>query len=123
MLAGEDPAAIETIAQVRDLEDKPDAKLLSGYRSLAIIKARTVAGKRSGPEFERAYAVALNATLKPLPWAVVGNRVKEARMSAQVASPNVIIGAVEADIEPTVTKSHQISRDLAWALINSRLAL
>jgi hypothetical protein len=119
----QDQAALATLAQIRDLEDKPDAKLLSGVRTLAFIKARMATGQSAGPAFEQAYAQAYAASLAPLPWAVVGNRVKEAKTSAQIVTEALILGQIQANVEPAVSQSHQLSNELAWGLISSRLVL
>jgi subtilisin family serine protease len=124
MLSGtEDQAALATLAQIRELEDKPDAKLLSGLRAGAILKARAAAGPAIGPAFVEAYAKAYAESLAPLPWSVVGNRIKEAKSGAQLISEAIVLGTVEADIEPAVAKSHQLSNDLAWGLVGDRLTL
>lgn len=123
MLAGENQAALATVAKIRALEDKPDAKLLSGLRAEAVLKARIATGQASGPAFTAAYAKTYADSLKGLPWAVVGNRVKEAKSSAQIISADLIAGSVKAEIEPAVAKTHQIGDQLAASLISARLAL
>jgi hypothetical protein len=47
LLAGDDKGALATLAQIRDLEDKPDAKLLSGLRTKAMIAAHAETGQTS----------------------------------------------------------------------------
>ena len=84
-------AALETLGQIKALEDKPDAKLTSNARLEAVLKARIAAGQSSGPAFETAYAETLSAELKPLPWAVVGTRIKEIRSSTQLGSPTLYL--------------------------------
>jgi hypothetical protein len=123
LLAGDDKASITTLDQIRDLEDKPDAKLLSGLRTRAMIEARTTTGQSSGAAYDQAFAKAYAASLDPLPWAIVGNRVKEAKSSAEIMSPNLILGGVQAGIEPALAKTHSLSNDLAWGLISDRVAL
>jgi hypothetical protein len=124
MLSGsEDKGALATLAQIRALEDKPDARMLSGLRAEAILKARAAAGPAIGPAFAQTYAKAYAESLAPLPWSIVGNRIKEAKSSAQLISEAIVLGSIEADVEPAVAKSHQLSNDLAWGLISARLAL
>ncbi|SNT21947.1 Subtilase family protein [Granulicella rosea] len=123
LLAGDEKGALETLAQVRDLEDKPDAKLLAGVRTRAMIQAHADTGKTSGPDFLQAYGKDYYTALSALPWAVVGNRVKEAKSSAQLASEQLYLGSVQAGIEPAVAKTHALSSDLAWGLINLRYAI
>jgi subtilisin family serine protease len=123
LLAGDDKGALATLDQVRDLEDKPDAKLLSGLRTRAMIEARAGTGQSSGTAFDQAFAKTYAASLTPLPWAIVGNRVKEAKSSAEIVSPSLVLGSVQASIEPALDKSHKLSNDLAWGLISDRLTL
>ncbi len=123
LLANDDKAALTILPQLRDLEDKPDAKLLSGLRTKAMIDARASTGQTSGPPFEQAFAKAYAASLQPLPWPVVGNRIKEGKSSAEIMSSALVLGSVQAGVEPALAKTHQLSNDLAWALIADRLAL
>jgi subtilisin family serine protease len=123
LLAGDDKAALATIDQIRDAEDKPDAKLLSGVRTRAMIEARANTGQSSGAAFEQAFAKAYAASLEPLPWAIVGNRIMESKSSAEIYTPALVLGSVQASIEPAVAKSHQLSNDLAWGLIGDRVTL
>jgi subtilisin family serine protease len=123
LLAGDDKASLATLDQIRDLEDKPDAKLLSGLRARAMIEARATTGQSSGAIYDQAFAKAYAVSLDPLPWAVVGNRIKEAKSSAEIMSPNLILGSVQAGIEPALAKTHSLSNDLAWGLISDRVAL
>jgi subtilisin family serine protease len=123
LLAGDDKSALATLDQVRELEDKPDAKLLSGLRTRAMIAARASTGQSSGAAYEAAFAKAYAGALQPLPWAIVGNRVKESKSSAEIISPAIVLGSVQANIEPALAKTHQLGNDLAWALISDRLTL
>jgi subtilisin family serine protease len=124
LLAGnQDKEALETLAKIRDLEDKPDAKLLSGLQTKARIEARTTTGQSSGAAYEQEFAKLYAASLKPLPWTVVGNRIKENKSSAEIVTPALVLGSVKASMEPAVAKTHQLSNDLAWELIGSRVEL
>jgi subtilisin family serine protease len=123
LLAGDDKAALATLDQIRDLEDKPDAKLTSGMRTKAMIEARMSTGQSSGAVFEQAFAKNYAAGLAPLPWAIVGNRIKESKSSAEIYTPALVLGSVQANMDPAVAKSHQLSNDLAWGLIGDRVTL
>jgi len=119
----QDQAALATSAQIRALEDKPDSKLLSGGRVDAMLQARISTGAHSGHEYEQAFSENYAASLKPLPWAVVGTGLKEAKSSAELLAPGVVLGRVQAAMEPAVAKAHQLSNELAWDLISYRLIL
>jgi subtilisin family serine protease len=123
VLEGQDQAALATLAQIKALEDKPDAKLTSNARLEALLKARIASGQSSGPAFEQAYAAAFSAELTPLPWAVVGTRIKEMRSSIQIGSAPLYLGRVQADIEPALAKTHALGNDLAGALLQIRTSL
>jgi len=123
LLAGDDEAALKTIDRLRELQDKPDAKLLTGVQTAAIIQAAKETGKSSGPEFTAAYEKAYTAALKPLPWEVVGNRIKELKSNAEIVTPALIVGSIQANMDPAVAKSHQLSNDLAWGLIGARASI
>ena len=88
-----------------------------------MIEAQKATGQSSGPAYEKAYEKAYAAALKPLPWSVVGNLIKEEKSSAEIITPALVLGGVQASVEPAVAKSHQLSNDLAWGLIGDRLVL
>ena len=71
----------------------------------------------------QAFAKNYSDALKPLPWPIVGNRIKEAKSSAQIITAPLLLGSAQADIEPALAKSHQLSNDLAWGLVSLRLNL
>jgi hypothetical protein len=123
LLAGQNEAALATMAQIKALEDKPDAKLTSNARLEAVVKARVATGQTAGLAFEKAYADALSAELTPLPWSVVGTRIKEIRSSTQIGAASLYLGRVEADIEPALAKTHALSNDLAGTLLQLRVSL
>ncbi len=124
MLDGkQDQAAMTTIAQIRALEDKPDAKLLSGLRAEAIIKAHMATGQSAGPAYTQAFAKNYADALRPLPWALVANRIMQAKSGAQLVSDALVLGSIQGNIEPAVAKSHQLSNEFAWGLVSARLAL
>lgn len=123
VLAHEDKAALATSARIREIEDKPDAKLLSGLQVRSILEARDATGQSSGDAYMAAYAKKYADGLAALPWAVIGNRIKESKSSAEIVTPALVLGSIQANIEPALAKSHQLSNDLAWGLIGARLAL
>ncbi|MEI9964745.1 MAG: S8 family serine peptidase [Caulobacteraceae bacterium] len=122
MLAGQDAAALKTLNEIRAIEDKPDARLLSGVNAEAMLKAHAATGAWSGDAYAQAYGSAYAAALAPLPWAVVANRIKEAKSSAQILTDSLVLGRAQADIEPALAKSHQLSNELAWDLVGLRFA-
>jgi hypothetical protein len=123
LTGNQDKDALETLAKIHELEDKPDAKLLSGLQTKARIEARMATGQSSGAAYEQAFAKSYAASLKRLPWSIVGNRIKENKSSAEIVTPALVLGSVNASMEPAVAKTHQLSNDLAWELIGDRVVL
>jgi len=123
LAGGQDQAALDTLTRIKMLEDKADAKLVGHAILEALLKARIASGETAGPDIERAYAQTLSSELTPLPWVVVGTRIKETRSSAQLGAEPLYLGFVQANIEPALAKSHALSNDLAGALLQVRLEL
>jgi hypothetical protein len=124
MLAGAGPETLTPLLdRVRDLQDKPDAKLLSGLFTRAILAARTDAGATSGPAFEAAFSKRYAAAIAPLPWAVVGTSLKESKSSFDIVTPALVLGQVQAGLDPAVAKNHALGSDLAGAVIGARFTL
>jgi Subtilase family len=123
LLAGDNKDALETVAQLRALQDKPDAKLMTGLQAKAMIEAQDATGKTSGPEYQQAFEKAYAAEITPLPWAVVADSIKEGKSSAEIVTPALVLGSVQASLDPAVAKAHRLSNDLAWGLISARLLL
>ena len=123
ILAGENDAARKTLLRVRSLEDKPDAKLLSGLRTEAILDARKSSDATSGDAFLRAFVQSYREKLAPLPWAIVGTSLKESKSGLQLLGASLVEGRVQAAIEPAVSRSHALGNELAASLIDARFAL
>ncbi len=120
-LQGRNREALALIPQIRELQDKPDAKLTSGLRVEAILNARLDTGKSDGPAFDAAFEKRYAAAVAALPYAVVGTSLKEGKESAEIFSPNIALGQAQARIDPAVAQSHTLSGDLASTLVSLRL--
>jgi hypothetical protein len=124
ILAGEPlPAVQPLLDQIKSLEDKPDAKALSGIRTQAWYAAQADAGTTTGPAFAAAFQKRYAAALAALPIAVVGTALKETKTSYDIVSPSLVLGQIQGNIDPVVAKTHALSDDLAAAMISSRFAL
>jgi subtilisin family serine protease len=123
LLAGDNQGALETVRRLRAVQDKPDAKLLTGLSTKAMIEAENATGHTSGPGYLQAFQKAYADEIKPLPWSVVGTRIKQQKSSFEIITPALILGSVKAEVEPAVAKSHSLSNDLAWGLIEDRFLL
>jgi len=121
LLAGKDADALKRIEQIRVLQEKPADKLLTGLQARAIIDGRMAAG--SGPAYLAAVRSSLEASLKPLPYEVIANDIKEAKASAELLGEGRLLGYVNEVLQPTVDKTGALSSELAPGLVSVRYAL
>ena len=123
VITHQDAAALATSAQIRALQDKPEAKLMSGLMEDSLLNARISTGQVEGAAYEQAFAANYAEALGRLPWAVVANSVKEAKSGAQILTRQLVLGIVQQSIEPAVAKSHAVDSSLAAKLLAMRYAL
>lgn len=122
-LAGEYPEALATVKQIRDLEDKPSARLTSGILTEAVLKAAIATKSTSGPAFDQAFTQAYADAVNPMPWDVVQDTMKAGWARAKLASAASLIGIVQTELDPAVAKSRALSNDEAWTLIAVRRSI
>jgi subtilisin family serine protease len=122
-LAGEYPEALATVKQIRDLEDKPAAKLTSGIYTEALLKAAIETKSTSGPAFEQAFSKNYADAVNRLPWDVVQDTMKSGWSRAKLASAANMVGFVKTELDPAVEKSKGLSNDEAWDLIGVRRSI
>lgn len=124
LLSGtQDAAALETMRQIRALEDKPDARALSGLTVEAIVGARTESGATSGEAFRAAFARRYTAALAALPWQLVNSSLRETKSTYEILTPTLMIGQLHGTIDPAAAKSHEIGNDTAGLLIRTRYTI
>jgi len=122
-LDGKPDAALARLGRIRDLQDKPADKLMSGMQMRAIIGAQRKVGDRTSDAYRAAVGRLIGADLAPLPYEVVQNEVKEAKASAEIASEALVFGYMRNVIQPTVEKAGALSSDLAPVVVNARYRL
>ena len=122
-LEGRYDAALKGVATVRDLQEKPADKLLSGIQLTAYIEAQKQAGNNMSDAYRQDVAKRLSAALDPLPFAVVQNDVREMKASSEIASESLALGYVREVLQPTAAKAGSLSSDLAPALVSTRYRL
>ncbi|HEY2188755.1 MAG TPA: S8 family serine peptidase [Caldimonas sp.] len=122
-LAGDDRGALETLATLRGLEDKPASRLTSGLAEQARLEAALESGSASGAKYERAFRARYAALVTPLPWQQVQDSVKASYGFSRLMSRASLLGDVQSEIDPAVAKSGVVDLDQAWTLIAIRVAL
>ncbi len=125
LLEGKNDEARKLIAEIRELEDKPSAKLMSGFLAEVRldVQDQTKQTNLSDPAFQQALEKALVERTSALPWEIVRDDIKSTKGSFEIRSRNLLLGKVESQIEPVVKQTGSLSYDLAGAVIGIRSAL
>jgi subtilisin family serine protease len=123
VLEGHDDAARRGLDEIKALEEKPAAKILSGFMTRAILDARRESGDRNSPAYHKAVYTAVMRELEGLPFDVVQNDLKSAKASVEIASESLLVGQLQASFDPVVEKTGGLSSDLAHALPSVRMLL
>lgn len=121
VLTHQNQDGLDTIARLRTVEDKPDAKLMSALATEAILKARIETGRSSGPIYAKAYAEIYANALAALPWAITANRIKEEKAWSQLLTADIMEGFIKAEVEPAVAHDHAVSATSAHGLLSARM--
>jgi subtilisin family serine protease len=119
-LEGRYDEALKGAARVRELEEKPADKLLSGLTIRAMIGAERKVGNRTSDAYKNEVNRAIAAELNAMPYDVVQNEVKEGKASAEIVSEALALGYIREAMQPTIDKAGSLSSDLAPALVNAK---
>ena len=124
LLDGNYDAVLPRVQQIRALEDKRAAKLMTGMTAKALVgAARDSRAEVGTPEFNAAFERYLGAMVKTLPWDVVQDSIKEGKGRAEIFSENLLMGLVQAQLDPIAAEAGEISSDLAGGVVGMRYAL
>ena len=123
ILEGHDEAARGRLDEIKSLEEKPAAKVLSGLIELSILDARRVSGDRNSPAYRTAVYAAVTRALDGLPFDVVQNDLKSTKVSVEIVSEALLVGQVQANLDPVVEKTGGLSSNQAHSLPSLRVAL
>ena len=122
-LDGKDDDALKRAAQIRELEDKPADKLMSGQMMRAIVAAERKTGTRNSPAYRTEVARVIRAELDGMPYDVVENEAKQLKMSAELIGEALVLGNIREVLQPTVDKTGSLSSDLAPGVVRAKFAL
>jgi subtilisin family serine protease len=122
-LDGRYDAALRRSARIKELQDKPAEKLMSGLQLRAMIAAQRKTGDRSSDAYRMEAGRLIDAELAQMPYDVVQNEVREAKASAEISSEALTLGYVRNVIQPTVDKAGSLSSDLAPIVIGAKYRL
>jgi hypothetical protein len=123
LLEGRYDDALRGALRIRELEEKPADKLLSGMTLRAIVEARRVVGSSTSDAYRREVSRLIAADLAGMPFDVIQNEIKEAKMGAEILSEALALGYVNNVLQPTVDKAGSLSSDLAPIVVGARYRL
>lgn len=123
MLDGRYDAALAGAEKIRELQEKPADKLLTGMTTKAIVAGERKAGNRDSDAYRGEVARSIADALKPLPYEVISNEIKEAKAGAETLGEGRLIGSARERLQPIVDKSGSLSSDLAPGVISIKYAL
>lgn len=112
--------ALKDAARIRELEEKPADKLLSGMVLRAMVGAQKKVGNRNSDAYRAELRRLVEADLATMPYEVIQNEVKEGKAAAEILSEALALGYLRDALQPTVDRAGSLSSDLAPALVNAR---
>jgi len=122
-LDGNNDMALARLARLKELQDKPADKLMSGLQMRAMIGAQRKVGDRTSDAYRAETGRLIDAELVQMPYELVQNDVKDAKASSEIASEALTLGYVRTVIQPTVDKTGVLSSDLAPIVVSAKYRL
>jgi len=123
VLEGRYADALAKTDRIRALQEKPADKLMSGLQVRAMIESREKAGDTTSEQYRREVAARIRSALDGMPYPVVENDVKTAKMRAELVGEALILGNVREVLQPAVDKAGAVSSDFAPGIVGARFAL
>jgi hypothetical protein len=128
LLDGKNDEARALIAELRGLEDKPAAKIMSGFLAETRLDVMdrlkiTNLADLSRPDFQQAFQQELTNRTAALPWNVVQDDLKQIKGSFELLSRNLVLGSIRSEIDPVIKQTGALSGDFADGLIHARSSL
>jgi subtilisin family serine protease len=123
MLEGRYEDALKRADLVRQLQDKPADKLLSGLVTRSIATAVQKTGTRTGPAYTAEVGRLVAAELEKHPYLVIRNDVQNFKAGMETVGEALVLGRVRNVLQPVATKTGALSSDLAPAMVSARYAI
>ena len=120
MLGGEYQAALQTVDQLRAVQEKPSAKLITGVYTRAWLQAAIETKSTNGAAFDEALSKHASDAVNVLPWDIVQDDIKQLYAVARVYSAAMAIADVKTELDPAVQKSGALDNHQAWQLVSDR---
>ncbi len=112
-------AAVAYQDSIQAVEDKPGPRLVTGLLERALAAAT---GDPAGPADTVRFRAAVRREIAALPYEQVQAELARMKGRFQIMTPNVVLGAVQAQVEPAA-RAGSISGELALTLVRARVWL
>jgi hypothetical protein len=119
-LTGHYDQAEQESLQVRDLQEKPSAKILSGNELRAFIAAAKATGSTDSQAFRSDAVARVKASLQPMPFATVEENIKEIDSGKMIIGEGLVLGRMHDSLQPIVDQKHSLSSDLVGGISGAR---
>lgn len=116
ILQNKNSEALELVEEIRALQEKPAAKLLTGISTVAMLEALDETENES--DFKEVFSQKYREAIFALPWDVVEDEIKQAKGSIEIFSKNLVIGMLQSSVDPVIEKTGSLSGEIASAIIN-----
>lgn len=123
VLEGRYDDALKRSDQIKALQEKPADKLLSGMQLRSMLGARKAAGGFGTEAYRKDVGQRIRTALDGMPYAVIENEVKSAKLRADIASPALVLGSIREQVQPTVDKTGSLSSDQAPGVVSAKYYL
>jgi hypothetical protein len=123
LLEGRYDDAARRSATIRELQEKPADKLLSGLTVRAIAEAVQRTGGRDTPAYRAEVARFIDAELERMPYAVIRNEIMGAKAGMSTMGEALALGRVRTVLQPVAQANGSLSSDLAPTLVSARFLL
>ena len=110
--------ALIKVKKVRELQEKPSDKLMSGLSNLAYLKALKETNYNRNEQFQDKFAKYFSTSINELPWDIVQDDVERSKGSLEIYSENLVLGFIKEGIDPGVAKTGNISDENASTMVN-----
>lgn len=117
VLRGNHDAALAGIERLRELVDKPAARLMTGLINQVIIEAHRKVKTLQGNQFKKAFEDILAEKVDTFPWKTIQEDIIKTKGMMDMYSKNLLLGVVRSQFEPALKKSGHVSGDMARQLI------
>ncbi len=121
--AGRYDAALRRIATIRLLDEKPATRLTGGLLTESIILTRQSGEFAHEGAFRAAFQKIYAQKLAVLPWAVVGDVIKQTKGNAEILTEALVLGNLASQFQPGVDQTGTVSGEVARVLLAQRTNL